>query len=66
MLQIVLRATNAAGTEFFYTGRAGTGWVSVSPNCAFVYSSPEGARAAAERHNKWEPLHGLHFTPVVL
>lgn len=57
----LLRALNEAGDEFFYTGRAGSGWVSPSFREAFTYETQEVARAQALRHNRYSELHGLRF-----
>jgi hypothetical protein len=62
MTTFILRALNANGAEFFYTGRAGDGWVSKDAAEAFTYSLLEGAENAAKRHNKFTELHGLRFT----
>ena len=57
----VLRGLDTNGGEFFYTGRAGQRWVSPNIDEAFTYTSLEGARNAALRHNRWTELHGLRF-----
>ncbi len=57
----ILRALNASGDEFFYTGRAGSGWVSPDRRDAFEFSTIEVARVKATRHNTFMGLHGLRF-----
>lgn len=47
-----VRSTNCAGTDFFYTGRAGSGFVSDNPSDAFLYQSPLGARTKAASFNR--------------
>lgn len=56
----ILRALDKDGNEFFYTGRAGEGWISANMGEAFPYSL-EGARNKAIRFNEAAALHGLWF-----
>ena len=58
-------AIDRTGTELYYTGRTGAGWVTPNIDEAFPYVETV-AKAKAERHNKWTEIHGLHFVPVPL
>lgn len=62
-----IRGVNAHGVEFWYTGRAGDGWVSKQPEEAFRgYHTIEGARFKAERLNRYHfALTGIWFTVPV-
>lgn len=57
----VVRGVSLDGTEVFYTGRAGEGWVSGDRGQAFTYQSLEGARRQAGKFNSFTALHGYHF-----
>jgi hypothetical protein len=59
-----LRALDASGNEFFWTGRAGEAWVSPRREEALVAFSLEGARAKALQFNQRMALHGLRFVAV--
>ncbi len=59
--QYILRGLDADGNEMFYTGKAGTGWVSVNRNDAFTYHHQDVARDKAKLFNTRMPLHGLRF-----
>jgi hypothetical protein len=60
----ILRALDADGNEFFYTGHAGSGWVSPDRNEAFTAYGIEGARRLAARHNEYATIHGYWFLAV--
>jgi len=60
----ILRSLDREGNIGVYTGKAGAEWVSANSADAFVYSSLAHARGVAERHNKFEPVHGLWFLPL--
>ena len=60
----VLRGLNADGVKFFYTGRAGAGWISSDASEAFVYASIEGARRRAVSFNRASEIHGVWFIAV--
>jgi len=64
MITYILRALDINGSESFYTGRAGDGWVSVDITNAFTYESLDGARNQGKRFNRNERLHGLWFIAV--
>lgn len=49
------------GTRVYYTGRAGSGWVSVDQNEAFVYESIDAARRKAMIFNRMTLIHGIRF-----
>jgi len=57
----VLHAMRGYVHAGFYTGRADVRWIGKGRE-AFRYETREGAERAAERHNKFTPVHGLHFT----
>jgi hypothetical protein len=48
----ILRGLNANGDEFFYTGKAGTGWVSKDRKEAFGYRTEQMARGKAMSFNQ--------------
>ncbi len=60
----VLRALDDAGNEFFYTGRAGSGWVSPDVIDAFTYTDLDHARRKATQFNRFTTVHCLRFTAV--
>ena len=60
----ILRGLNANGDEFFYTGRAGSGWVSKDRKEAFGYWTEQMARGKAMSFNQFCPLHGFWFVAV--
>jgi hypothetical protein len=45
--EYILRGINANGDEFFYTGKAGSGWVSKDRKEAFGYWTEQMARGKA-------------------
>jgi hypothetical protein len=61
----ILRALDRTGKEFFYTGRAGAGWVSQNKVEAFTYTM-EGAQRKAQIFNAGEALHGFWFIAIDL
>jgi hypothetical protein len=62
--EYILRGLNADGDEFFYTGRAGSGWISKDRNEAFGYWTEQMARGKAMSFNQFCPLHGLWFVAM--
>jgi hypothetical protein len=58
----VLRSIDQASQrDVYYTGRADEHWVSADLEEAFVYQTLPGAQRAAQKHNAYTPIHGLHF-----
>ena len=57
----IVRGLRRNGDEVFYTGRAGTGFVSPDVRDAFVYISHPSARNRATTLNHTEPIHGIWF-----
>lgn len=49
--------------KVFYTGRVGNAWVSTDEREAFEYKTYEAAKAKADRHNEYSPIHGIYFVP---
>ena len=47
----ILRAFDRNGNELFYTGRAGSNWLSPSIHDSFIYDTLEGASFAAKRRD---------------
>jgi hypothetical protein len=64
-MNYLLRALDKDGKEFFYTGRAGDGWVSPKVSEAFTYQNLDGARSKAKRFNEMTDIHGLRFMAMV-
>jgi hypothetical protein len=62
--EYILRGLNANGGEFFYTGKAGSGWVSKDKKEAFGYWTEQMARGKAMSFNQFCPLHGLWFVAM--
>ncbi len=58
----VVRGVSKDGVVQYYTGRAGSGWLSPNIAEAFGYQSLEGARNRAKGMNAMEPIHGVWFT----
>lgn len=56
-----IRAVDNNGKEFWYTGRAGSDWVSPNIADAFCAYSLDGARRKATQFNQNTALHGLRF-----
>ena len=56
----IVRGLDQDGNEFFYTGRAGLGWVSTDLHEGFHYTL-DGARRKALQFNANTELHGLRF-----
>lgn len=61
--EYVLRGVDVIGTEVFYTGKSGNGFVSDSISEAFGFSTIEGARRKASVLNRMMPAHGWRFVP---
>jgi len=59
----IVRGVSELGREWFYTGKAGTHWVSEHRENAFTYSM-ERARSKALMFNRTTELHGLRFIAV--
>lgn len=57
----IVRGLDYGGTEYFYTGRTGEGWISTDKAAAFRYSE-QAAAAKAKLFNRMTPVHGLRFT----
>lgn len=53
------------GDTVWYTGRAGSGFVSVNQADAFTYASVESARLRATNLNRGTAIHGIRFVAVV-
>lgn len=60
----VLRGLNRDGDTFWYTGKAGDGWISQDQALAFTYGTLHLARNKAMGFNRYCPLHGLWFIPM--
>lgn len=56
---------HADGTEVWYTGRAGSAFVSTNPRDAFRYSTVGEARRRAAVLNNGSLLHGYWFVACV-
>lgn len=61
--QVVLRGLDAAGTEVWYTGRAGQDFISTKRNDAFTGFNREGATQKAIVLNRGSSIHGVRFSP---
>lgn len=59
-----IAGTTEDGSRVWYTGRAGKLFVSPERAEAFLGYSLEGARAAAQRMNRFKSEHGIHFVAV--
>jgi hypothetical protein len=55
----------ANGSTVWYTGRAGSGFISGNPKDAFLGYSLEGARRCATNLNRMTPAHGVYFVACV-
>jgi hypothetical protein len=64
MTKYILRGVNSDGDEFFYTGKAGDGWVSEDRSKAFGYWTEEIARRRAITFNEFCQVHGFWFVAV--
>jgi hypothetical protein len=64
MDNFLVRGLKADGTEVFYTGRAGEGWVSTSRSDGFAYATIEVARNKATGFNRMMTVHGVRFIAV--
>lgn len=62
--KLILRGLDVNGNEAFYTGRAGTGFVSADKAEAFTYTLLAGARLQATNLNRMTALHGWRFIAV--
>jgi hypothetical protein len=60
-----IKALDANGAEFWWTGRAGNLWVSANAADAFRGLSLDGARRKAAQFNRMTEIHGLRFVAVV-
>ena len=58
----VVRGTKIEGSELYYTGRTGEGWISTDPKEAFVYQSRYVADRKAALINKGTWIHRVAFT----
>lgn len=56
-----LRGIDHQGSEVYYTGRAGDGWVSTDRRETFYWRSQEGATARAKEFNRHAGVHGVWF-----
>jgi len=56
----IVRSLKSDGTEVFYTGRAGDGFIGQRGE-AFAYSTQDAARAKASNLNRYTALHGYYF-----
>lgn len=56
-----IRGVRVDGSEVWFTGRAGQGFVSTDRAEAFVALSLDGARAKAVKLNEMTALHGVRF-----
>lgn len=61
---VPIRALDASGNEFWWTGKAGAAWVSRDRADAFVGFTLEGARRKAALFNGRSAITGLHFVAV--
>ena len=57
----IVRGLTRDGSEVWYTGRAGSGFVAGTKSEAFPYASQVGARRSAMTLNRATLLHGIHF-----
>lgn len=64
LIPAILRAVDANGSVFYWTGRAGAAWVSADRAEAFSAYTMEGARRKALQFNRMMDLHGLRFMAV--
>ena len=60
----IIRGVTPEGNEVFFTGRAGSMFVSGNKNEAFTGFSLEGARRKAKALNEATCLHGIRFVAV--
>ena len=60
-MKYLVRGLDAEGAEFFYTGRAGSAWISRNRSEAFRYETAAAARKRALLHNTRMALHGFRF-----
>jgi hypothetical protein len=63
MANFKLFGLNKSDEKVFYTGRAGIAWVSTNEAEAFEYATYEAAKAKADRHNVFSPVHGIYLVP---
>lgn len=59
-----VRGLLADGTEVWYTGRAGDGFISHAKAEAFEYRSLDAARTKALALNHMTALHGVRFVGI--
>ncbi len=60
----VLRGLNQSGQTFFYTGKAGDGWVASNKDASFGYVSQDVARSKATLFNSRVALTGIWFIAI--
>jgi hypothetical protein len=60
----IIRGLDRTGNEVFYTGRAGSAFVSTDKMEAFTGYSIEGARRKATQLNEATCLHGIRFVAI--
>lgn len=60
----ILRGLNADGKQFFYTGKAGEGWVAPNREASLGYVSQSQAREKAKLFNGRVALTGLWFVAI--
>lgn len=60
----ILRAVDANGNVAFWTGKAGSEWISADRSQAFCAYTLEGARRKALQFNRMESVHGWRFIAV--
>lgn len=60
-LYIPITGVYADGSRVWYTGKAGSAFVSPNPKEAFLGYYLEGAQRCAARLNKMTALHGIRF-----
>jgi hypothetical protein len=60
----VLRGRSSEGKAFFYTGKAGGGWVAPNRDASFGYVSQHVAREKAKLFNGRVSLTGLWFVAI--
>jgi hypothetical protein len=61
----MIKAIDAAGNVFWYTGKAGQEWVSPNQADAWNDYTLEYARHRAAQFNRMSSVHGLYFLAVV-
>jgi hypothetical protein len=59
-MSYVLRGLDRVGNVYYYTGKAGMGWLSYYPYEAFEFGKG-AAQIKATNFNRMEPVHGYWF-----